>query len=114
MGVVGYFKNINLGCHGIPERCLLIRGKRMKICARCAGSTVGHIIAFLLMFFSLLPIWYISLGLLMIMLIDWSLQEFFDIMSNNKRRLITGLLGGFGIGSLIWTFVLFLIKFIIK
>jgi len=89
MGIIINFKNINLGCHGIPERCLLINGKRMKICARCFGCTIGHIIAFILMFFSLLPVRYISLGLLTIMFIDWSLQENFKIISNNKRRLIT-------------------------
>jgi uncharacterized membrane protein len=114
MDIVGYFSNLNLGCHGIPERCLSVRGKRMKICARCYGCVIGHILAFILMFLNLLPIWYISLGLLIIMYIDWSLQQFLNIMSNNMRRLITGLLGGLGIGSLIWTFVLFLIKFIVK
>jgi uncharacterized membrane protein len=30
--------------------------------------------------------------------VDWSIQRFLRIESNNVRRFITGLLGGFGIG----------------
>jgi len=95
-------KNINLGCHGIPERCLTIRGKRMKICARCFGSTIGHILVFLLFIAGLLPPWYYAVACVGIMLIDWSFQTFLKIMSTNTRRLITGIIGGFGIGCLIW------------
>jgi len=99
----GEIKNINLGCHGIPERCLIVKGKRMKICARCFGSNIGHIIAIILFIIGLLPPWYYSLLLLCVLLLDWSLQEFLKIMSNNIRRLITGVIGGVGVGCLIWT-----------
>jgi uncharacterized membrane protein len=34
--------------------------------------------------------------------VDWSVQEFFGIMSNNNRRLATGMLGGLGVGIIIW------------
>ena len=94
--------NINLGCHGIPERCLTMKGKRMKICARCFGSTIGHILAFVFFIFGQLPFWYYAVACMGVMLIDWSLQTFFEIMSNNKRRLLTGIIGGFGIGCFIW------------
>lgn len=104
------FKNINWGCHGIPERCLYIKGKRMKICARCFGATIGHIIAVCLLVLGLLPPWYYSLLFLGVMLFDWSLQEFLKIMSNNLRRVITGIIGGVGVGSLIWSGVLSLIS----
>jgi uncharacterized membrane protein len=95
-------KDINWYCHGIPERCLVLKGKRMNICARCFGCNIGHIIAILLFIIGRLPKWYFSLILLFIMLLDWSLQTFFKIMSNNTRRAITGIIGGIGIGSLIW------------
>jgi len=106
------FSQVNLGCHGIPERCLSIRGRRMGICARCLGSCVGHTAAFVLMFFDLLPVWYISILLILPLAVDWSLQEFAGSMSTNTRRLITGLLGGFGVGAIIWGFVLYLFRFV--
>lgn len=90
------------GCHGRPERCLTIGGRKMKICARCVGIKTGHWTAILLSFFQLLPPWWVSLLLIVPMAIDGGLQLVFRIYSNNPRRVITGLLGGFGIGSLIW------------
>ena len=97
--------NINLGCHGIPERCLNIRGKRMTICARCFGSTIGHIISIILFLLGRLPSIYIASMLIVIMLTDWSLQAFMKIPSTNFRRVITGFIGGLGIGTIIWTVV---------
>jgi uncharacterized membrane protein len=105
-------KNINWGCHGIPERCLIVKGKRMSICARCFGSNIGHIIAIILFIAGFLPPWYYSLIFMGLLLIDWSLQAFLKIMSNNTRRVITGIIGGIGVGSLIWSMVLFVIIFI--
>ena len=75
----GQIKNINFGCHGIPERCLTIKGKKMKICARCFGTNIGHILAFLLFIVGHLPSWYYSVGCVVIMFIDWSLQTFLKL-----------------------------------
>jgi uncharacterized membrane protein len=107
-----WVKTINLGCHGIPERCLTIKGKRMRICARCFGSNIGHILAIILFIVRQLPPWYYSIACMSIMLIDWSFQTFFKIMSNNARRLITGIIGGFGIGCLIWEGIAKVISFL--
>lgn len=98
-------KNFNWGCHGIPERCLVIKGKRMQICARCFGCNIGHLLAFLIFIVGMLPIWYTGLVAFGIMLFDWMLQEFFKIMSNSYRRIITGIIGGFGVGVLLWSIV---------
>jgi uncharacterized membrane protein len=105
-------RDINPGCHGIPERCLVIGGRRMAICARCFGSCIGHCVAFFIMLFYFLPPWYISILLIVPLAIDWSLQEFAGLISTNFRRLITGLFGGFGVGALIWGFVLYLFRLI--
>jgi uncharacterized membrane protein len=97
------FKNINWGCHGIPERCLVFKGKRMRVCARCFGCNIGHTLSFLVFIFGMLPPWYWGFIAVGIMLIDWSLQEFFKIVSNKYRRVITGIIGGFGAGILLWS-----------
>ena len=105
---------INFGCHGIPERCLVIRGKRMNICARCVGAIAGHITSFALFLIGhLLPL-YIAVCLIVVMLIDWSLQKFMDIPSTNPRRLITGFVGGLGVGIFIWTGVGWIIQALIR
>ena len=77
----------------------------MKICARCFGSCIGHIFSILLFIAGLLPPWYYAVACICIMLIDWSLQEFFKITSNGTRRVITGIMGGFGFGCLIWQWI---------
>jgi uncharacterized membrane protein len=107
MAVIEDIKNFNWYCHGIPDRCLVVRGRRMNICARCFGSNIGHGIALSLFITGLLPSWYWGALLLGIMFIDWGAQEFFQRMSNNPRRVITGILGGFGMGVLIWSAVAF-------
>jgi len=98
---------INFGCHKIPERCFLYKGYPMPFCSRCFGCSIGHIIAFILFITGYLPSILIAIILIMPMGIDWSIQKFFGIMSNNYRRLITGILGGFGIGVIIWILVKF-------
>lgn len=103
MEVTARFGNLNLGCHGIPERCLRFGKWRMTICARCTGSVIGHVAAFFAVFFSMQPDWRISAAMLIPIAVDWSLQEFLKIPSTNFRRLITGLLGGFALGVFIWT-----------
>jgi uncharacterized membrane protein len=91
------------GCHGIPERCLSFRGKAMPFCARCLGASIGHITAFLFFIVGNLPGIFLSLFLITIMGVDWSLQKWFGIPSTNLRRLVTGIAGGFGIGVFMWT-----------
>lgn len=105
MAVIDDIRNFNWYCHGIPERCLVVRGRRMDICARCFGSNIGHVTALSLFVIGYLPSWYWGALLLAIMFADWGAQEFFQHMSNNPRRVVTGILGGFGMGVLIWSAV---------
>lgn len=103
-------RNINLGCHGIPNRCLAINGKKMRICARCFGSTIGHIISFLFFILGGSLSYTFSSLIMMPLIIDWSLQQFLKIESNNTRRFTTGIVGGFGVGMIIWKTVGVIIK----
>lgn len=90
------------GCHQIPERSFSFRGRPMPLCARCFGAALGH-------FFSLglfaagifLPL-ALCVAFLVALFVDWALQRWGGIMSTNPRRLIAGLLGGAGAGTLWW------------
>jgi uncharacterized membrane protein len=98
-----------LGCHQRPERSFFIKGYQLPVCARCTGSVLGYLIAvpsFFLCGFS----WLFSFVGCAAMLIDWGLQALHIKASTNQRRLITGLLGGYGLMSL----QLMLIKLMIK
>lgn len=88
-----------LGCHQMPERSFFIRGYQFPVCARCTGVIISSIIAFILFLYKKLPI-KVCMAMSGVMLCDWLIQYFEIQESNNKRRLITGLIGGFGYSTL--------------
>ena len=96
-----------LSCHKIPERCFKINGKVMPFCARCFGCSIGHILSFILFLTGNLPALLIASVGMVIMFVDWLIQSHFQIISNNHSRFITGIVGGAGIGVLMWTFFAF-------
>jgi len=99
-------------CHRIPERCLVIAGWRMPVCARCFGSYVGHIAGIILFLFGVRLHWGICLAMVVPMVVDWGLQRYRVIMSTNGRRVITGLLAGFGMGVIQIIILLMFFKWI--
>ena len=94
------------GCHQLPERSFFIGKYQMPICARCLGIIIGYIISIILLIFNINLNIYISLLFVFITLLDWSLQFFNILISNNFRRLITGILGGIGIISIIYFIII--------
>ncbi len=95
-------KQINCGCHGIPERCFKISGSHMPFCARCLGAAIGHTGAAISFFITVkLPLYFAAIGLV-IMFSDWVLQNKIKIYHSNLTRLVTGIIGGYAIGILIW------------
>ncbi|MFM7681493.1 MAG: DUF2085 domain-containing protein [Bacteroidota bacterium] len=120
-----YYYLINIpiprGCHQIPERSLFYGDKQFPICARCSGVAFGHFLGILFaiiigIFFGIINSYqstnvFIFLLVLCIALsipmgIDWTLQYLGIKESNNKRRLISGILSGLGFGF-IYLFVLY-------
>lgn len=93
------FLAIALGCHGNPDRCLTVAGRRTPVCARCVGFVAGNL-AGLAVLFALGPatvLWAAAgLALLVPVAVDGSLQLTSSYRSTNPRRLATGLLGGAG------------------
>lgn len=98
-----------LGCHQMPERSFFIKGYQFPVCARCAGVIISAIIATIVFFKKKLSI-KLSIALSSVMLIDWGIQYLGIKQSTNKRRLITGLIGGFGYSTLHLHFYYFIYK----
>ena len=94
------------GCHQLPERSFFIGKYQMPICARCLGVIIGYITSIILLIFNFRINIYISLLFIFITLLDWSLQFFNILISNNFRRLITGILGGIGIINTIYFIII--------
>jgi len=87
------------GCHQRADRSLFFKGYQLPVCARCCGVILGYMIAvpsFFLFGFLMIPSFVGSSA----MLIDWLLQAVNIKKSNNVRRIITGIIGGFGILSI--------------
>lgn len=84
------------GCHQLPERSFFIKSYQFPVCARCTGVLIGYILCPILHFVLGTNLIICILGCL-IMFIDWFIQ-YLDIKeSTNVRRLITGILGGYGV-----------------
>lgn len=85
------------GCHQLPQRSFFFRGKQFPVCARCTGFYLGQFLALLSVKWLRPPLWVVPLfcGL---MLLDWGVQALKWRESTNIRRLVTGLLCGYGMG----------------
>lgn len=99
-----------LGCHQIPERSFFFKGYQFPVCARCTGVFIGEFIAIILLIFHIKINLYISIGLLLIMGIDWGIQYLKILYSNNIRRLITGLSAGIGLTYIYYYVIIFIIS----
>lgn len=89
----------HLGCHQMPERSFFYKGYQFPVCARCTGVILSSILAVIV--FAKKKISVVTCILMSsVMLIDWTIQRLGIKQSTNKRRFITGLIGGFGYATL--------------
>lgn len=109
--IVGYVKYIigRMGCHQLTDRCFQIKGRTMPMCSRCLGASIGYIFAIVLAIFSVYLSVILCFVFMAIIFTDWALQEWVGIMSNNWRRLVTGILGGIGVCTIYIKIIIFII-----
>lgn len=98
------------GCHQLKERSFHYRGKQMFVCSRCFGILFGYIILSPILFFLGLKIGFYSIILLVPLVFDGLLQYFKILKSTNFRRLVTGLIGGIGLGLFIINLIIYIIN----
>lgn len=83
------------GCHQLPSRSLFIKGHQLPLCARCTGIALGQPIAIAFWFVFHTPL--ILSGMLCLPLIyDGLIQAMGVWESTNRRRMVTGILCGYG------------------
>lgn len=87
------------GCHRLPERSFFYQGHQFPVCARCTGVCIGEFGALFVNLFCQIP-WKMSVFFLAVMGLDWGIQEAGIRPSTNRRRFITGILGGMGLFSI--------------
>lgn len=83
------------GCHQRADRSFSIGNYQFPVCARCTGILISTIIVYIFYFTRKMEIRK-YVWMIIPMIIDGTLQYLGICESNNKRRFITGLLGGFG------------------
>lgn len=101
---------IIFGCHCRNDRSFYFNNKKFPLCARCTGELFG--ILFSCLTFKLINISILINIIFMIpMVIDGFIQLKTNYESTNTKRLLTGILFGYGlcnifIKSIIFTFLL--------
>ena len=86
------------GCHQMANRSFFYKNYQFPVCARCTGVLIGYATA-LISIQVCLPSFQVGSIFCMIMFSDWFVQYMKIKESNNIRRLITGILGGYGLIS---------------
>ena len=84
------------GCHQMPKRSFFYKGKQFPVCARCTGAVIGYFLGGITSIIMKIPLW-LAITFCTIMFIDWYLQKISIVESTNIRRLITGIICGFGL-----------------
>lgn len=97
------------GCHQRPDRSFFFHGWQFPVCTRCTGVLAGQLVGFPIAIKKNISTLTAVLCCETTML-DWSLQYSGVKKSTNKRRLVTGLLGGFGLAVIYVNIIRFVIK----
>ena len=85
-----------MGCHQRSDRSFFINGKyQFPVCASCTGVILGYITTICTVGTSI-PV-ALCLAFCGLMFLDWLIQFLGIKFSTNVRRLITGIMGGFGL-----------------
>lgn len=98
----------------MSTRSFFWHGYQFPVCARCTGVLIGYLITLILFAAGYQGSLRISVICALIMLCDWILQFGNLLHSTNLRRLVTGILGGYGVLSAQIHIVVFLFHLIIK
>lgn len=89
------FKLGSYFCHQKPERSFFINNYQFPCCARCTGLFLGVFLGLLFSPFLYFDKFYLMIFFLIPIFIDGLTQKYSNYESNNRRRIITGIMFGF-------------------
>lgn len=99
-------------CHRKPERSFFIRGHQFPVCARCTGFYISLVLYFIYTYFYYVNYSPLLLTKAVLLLVPAGIDGFTQLFelreSNNTLRLITGLMGGLGLGIIVKVIKFFL------
>lgn len=88
-------------CHCRADRSFFWKGRQFPVCARCTGTLLGTAAGLALCLVWLPPVW-LTVLLMAPMVADGLRQLKTQYESTNPRRLVTGLLFGYGMTAFLW------------
>ena len=103
-----------MGCHQMPDRSFLYKGYQFPVCARCTGVIIGEFISIITILCALKISWIYAFLLTVPLVVDGGLQYIKVLKSNNIRRIITGILAGFGLTYIYYYIFAFIICGLLK
>lgn len=103
-------KACGLICHQKPERCFTYKGYLFPLCARCTGILISFVASLVLLSFDVTVPFGVAAILVLVMFADWILQALKIKESTNRRRFVTGLIGGFGMSFFFYSIVNYLLQ----
>lgn len=103
-----------MGCHQMPNRSFSYKGYQFPLCARCTGIVLGEVLSIIAILCAVRINLIYTLALVLPLVIDGGLQYIKILQSNNARRVVTGVLAGFGLTYVYFYFFLFIIRFLLK
>lgn len=98
------------GCHQMAKRSFFFRGYQFPVCARCTGLFIGEIISVICLAFGFEIGFLWGLALVIPLAFDGGLQYIEVFESNNIRRVITGVVAGFGLTYVYYYAIVFAIE----
>lgn len=90
------FANKYWGCHQMPERSYSIHGYQLPVCARCTGIILGEILSATLFLLGVRLSVTAYIALMILLVLDGTVQYATKYCSTNIKRLLSGLLFGYG------------------
>lgn len=98
----------------MAERSFFFRGYQFPVCARCTGVVAGEIISVVMLLCGVEIPYVPAFVLLLPLAIDGGVQYIKLWLSNNLRRVITGVLAGIGLTYLYYYAIRFLAETIMQ